>query len=181
MLEINFVPFPVLETERLFLRRPEISDADALLPYRSDREYMKYIMHRYTTSKKEIEQSLALMNSKIDSGEGINWSMVSKETNELTGLVGYVKFYKEHYRAEVGYMLFTPYQEKGLMREAVKAVLDFGFNQLRLHSVEAIVNHENEASKNLLEKTGFTKDAFFKDYLYQNGKFVSAHVYSLVK
>ncbi|HTN47595.1 MAG TPA: GNAT family N-acetyltransferase [Flavipsychrobacter sp.] len=180
MLSINFVPFPLLETERLVLRRPEMKDVDLLFKYRSNREFMHFIPHRYATRRDEVEQSLQMIHDRINAGEGINWSITEKDSDAIIGMIGYVVFNKAHHRGEIGYLLFTPHQGKGFIHEASKAVIDFGFKMLNLHSIEAIVNHENMPSKRVLERLGFTKDAFFKDYLHHDGKFVSANVYSLV-
>lgn len=176
-----FDPFPVLETDRLILRRPHANDADILFRYRSDREYMRFIPHRYTTHKHEVSYQLEYINEKIDKQQGINWVMTIKGTDDLIGMIGFVRLFPDSLRAEIGYMTITPFQRAGYTEEAAKAVIVYGFEQMNLHSIEAVVNHENEASKKLLEKLGFSNDAFFKDYLHHAGKFMSAHVFSLVK
>lgn len=181
MILTDFDPFPVLETDRLILRKPHTGDADILFKYRSDKEYMRYIPHRYTVNKDEVYEQLRIINERIDRQEGINWTMTIKDSDELIGMVGYVRLIPAHYRAEIGYMTITPFQRKGHTEEAAKAVIQYGLERMNLHSIEAIVNHENEASKKLLEKLGFSKDAFFKDYLHHAGSFMNANVYSLVK
>lgn len=180
MLSINFQPFPVLTTERLVLRRPQLSDVDEIFKYRSDKELMRYIPHRYATSKDQVVETMNLIDRMIDSNEGINWAITLKGDDTIIGMVGYVHFIKDHYRGEIGYMLHTPYHGTGIMMEAFNAAIDHGFNKLGLHSIEAIVNSENIASKRLLEKRGFTNDAFFRDYLYHGGSFIDANVYSLI-
>jgi ribosomal-protein-alanine N-acetyltransferase len=180
MLSINFQPFPVLTTERLVLRRPQWSDIDEMFKYRSDKELMRHIPHRYATSKGEIEEMMHRINRLIDNNEGINWAITLKGDDTIIGMVGYVHFIKDHYRGEIGYILHTPYHGTGIMMEAFNAAIDHGFNKFGLHSIEAVVNAENIPSKRLLEKRGFTKDAFFRDYLYHGGRFVDANVYSLL-
>jgi ribosomal-protein-alanine N-acetyltransferase len=180
MLKLNFNPFPVLETERLVLRRPAIADVDELFKYRSDKDLMKYIPHRLATRKEQVIETLSYINTLIDKNEGINWAITQKDNDNIIGMVGYVHFFVDHYRAEIGYMLHTPHHGKGIIHEAMKAAMDYGFNQMGLHSIEAIVNTQNEASKRVLERLQFTKDAYFKDYLHHGGKFVDANVYSYV-
>lgn len=181
MITINFDPFPVLETERLTLRKPEMKDVPELFVYRSDREYMRFIPHRFVTTIEQVEGHINLMHSLLDKNEGINWAITKKGDDTILGLVGYVRFNNAHHRAEIGYMLHTPYHGTGIMKEAAERVIKYGFEDLKLHSIEAVVNHDNIPSKRLLEKMGFTKDAFFKDYLHHDGKYMSANVYSLVK
>lgn len=181
MLNINFDPFPIIETPRLILRRPGAGDIDELFKYRSDKELMRYILHRYATSREQVEETIETVNNLISNNEGINWAITLRGDDTIIGMVGYVRFIRNHYRAEIGYMLHTPYHGKRITDEAMNAVINYGFDKLNLHSIEAIVNSENIASRKILERNGFTNDAFFKDYLYVADKFVDAHVYSLVK
>jgi len=180
MLSINFNPFPILTTENLILRRPHASDADEMYRYRSDKELMRYIPHRLVKTKEEVIETLAYINTLIDTNEGINWAITRKGDDTILGMVGYVYFFKDHYRAEIGYLMHTPYHGTGIIQEAFRAAIDYGFKIMKLHSIEAVVNHENIASKKLLERTGFTNDAFFKDYLHHHGSYISANVYSLL-
>ncbi len=181
MIHTSFDPFPVLETDRLILRKPHAKDTDILFRYRSDKEYMRYIPHRYTTDKNEVARILAYMNEMADKQQSINWVMTLKDSDELIGVIGFVRFLPDNLRAEIGYMTATPYQRCGYTVEALKAVIRYGFDQMKLHSIEAVVNSENEPSGKLLEKLGFSKDAFFKDYLHHAGTFRNAYVFSLVK
>lgn len=180
MLAINFSPFPVLETERLILRRPTLGDVDESYKYRSDPELMQFIPHRLAHSKEDVVQAIERIDQMIDTNEGINWAITKKGEDQLLGMVGYVRLHKEHHRAEIGYMLHTPYHGKGIIQEAFQAVVDYGFRAMRLHSIEAIVNCLNIPSKKLLERAGFSNDALFKDYLYHDGKYMDVNVYSLI-
>lgn len=180
MLNINFKPFPVLSSERLILRRITAADADEMFLYRSDKELMRYIPHRLAKAKNDIIASLEMIDKGINAEESINWAVTLKGDNTIIGTVGFVKFFKNHYRAEVGYMLHNPYHRKGITTEATRCVIDYGFEVMKLHTIEAIVNHENTPSKKVLENLGFTNDAYFRDYLYIGDKFVDANVYSLV-
>ena len=87
---------------------------------------------------------------------------------------------KENYRAELGYLLHPSHQQKGLMQEAVVAVLLYGFSAIKLHSVEANINPANVASKKLLEKNGFVQEAYFKENFYYNGRFMDAAIYAFL-
>lgn len=180
MLTINFTPFPILETENLVLRRPALTDVDEIFKYRSDKTLMRHIPHRLATHKDEVVATIAFIDGIINTNEGINWAVTQKGSDLIIGMVGYVHINKAHHRAEIGYMLHTPYHGKGIMDEAVKMVIDYGFDSMKLHSIEAIVNSNNTASKKLLERLGFSKDAFFKDYLHHAGSFMDANVYSLL-
>src|SRR5688500_18727940 len=87
---------------------------------------------------------------------------------------------REHHKAEIGYVLSTEYHRKGLMDEAVKQVLEYGFNSMKLHSVQANVNPGNIASIKLLEKNGFVKEAHFRENFFYNGRYLDSAIYSLL-
>ena len=99
---------------------------------------------------------------------------------KLIGTIGFWQIDKENYRAEIGYLLHPDQQGNGLMQEAIETVLQYGFQTMKLHSVEANVNPANIASIKLLEKKKFNKEAFFKENYYYNGKFLDTSVYSLL-
>ncbi|HUM46715.1 MAG TPA: GNAT family protein, partial [Chitinophagales bacterium] len=86
----------------------------------------------------------------------------------------------EHFRAEIGYSLLPGYWGRGIMLESITAVIRFGFEILKLHSIEANVNPSNIPSIKLLERSGFVKEAHFKENYYFNGKFLDSAIYSLV-
>ncbi len=66
------------------------------------------------------------------------------------------------------------------MQEVLTAVLDYGFKQMHLHSVEANVNPDNKASMKLLERNGFIREGYFKENFFFDGKFLDSAVYSLI-
>jgi ribosomal-protein-alanine N-acetyltransferase len=182
MLKIDFYPFPDLETGRLRLRRPELHDAGEMYKYRSDPGFMRYIPHRLAKSMEDVTDAVRFINNRIDNAEGINWAICLKDDPAtIIGMVGYVVINRSHHRAEIGYVLHTPYHGTGIIAEATQCAIDYGFTVMKLHSIEAVVNVENIPSKKLLEKLGFSKDAFFKDYLHHEGRYMDANVYSLIK
>ena len=67
------------------------------------------------------------------------------------------------------------------MREALHKVLQYGFNELSLHSIEAIINPENNASAGILESAGFIREAYFRENFHFKGEFLDTAVYSLLK
>lgn len=66
------------------------------------------------------------------------------------------------------------------MSEALTAIIAFAFEEMKLHSIEANINPLNEASRKLLMKQGFVKEAYFREDYYFNGKFLDSEIYSLV-
>ncbi len=178
MLTINFSPFPILETERLILRRVLPSDVKEMFELRSNPETMKYIPRPLVTNYDEALAHIKMMEDKIETNEGINWAITLKGDDKMLGVIGHYRIKPEHYRAEVGYMILPEYHGKGITTEAVQCVVDYGFNTMQLHSIEGVIDPENEASERVLHKCGFVKEAHFKENEFYDGKFIDAVVYS---
>jgi ribosomal-protein-alanine N-acetyltransferase len=179
MLQPNFNPFPEIETERLLLRKLKNEDADEIFKLRSDENVMKYIGKDPITTINEATEFIHLVNNSLSTNFGITWAIAFKENpGKLIGTIGHWRLIKEHYRAEVGYMLLPQYWKKGIMKEALIQVIDYGFNEMNLHSMEAHINPQNAASAAILEATGFVREAYFKEDFFYKGEFSDTAIYS---
>jgi RimJ/RimL family protein N-acetyltransferase len=182
MLFTNFSPFPEIQTERLLLRRMNPDDAEEILYLRSNDDVMKYIDRERTKTINDAKFFLEKIDGSIESNNGIMWGIALKgKPAKLIGNIGYWRLIKEHYRAEIGYMLHPSFWKKGIMKEALLRVIDFGFDEMNLHSIEANINPGNEASAMLLESTGFVREAYFKEDFFFDGEFRDTIIYSRLK
>lgn len=180
MLQLNFKPFPTLTTHRLVLRRATENDAPALFPMRSDPEIMRYISRPLAKTIADAVKLINIVDDLLNANKGITWAVTLKDDDTLIGTIGFWNITAEHHRGEIGYLLSPAYQGKGIMHEALTAVLAYGFEVLKLHSAEAIVNPGNHASIKLLKKHGFTREGYFKENYYFEGHFFDSAVYSLL-
>ena len=181
MLQLNFSPFPILESERLCFRKLTITDAPEILLLRGNSETMKYIPRPLI---REIDGALAhikMINDKIDENIDINWAVTEKESDECIGIMGFYRTQPEHFRTELGYMITAEHWGKGYVTEAVTVLLDFAFNSLQFHSIEAVIDSRHTASERVLQKVGFIKEAHFKENFYYNNEFTDTVIYSLLK
>ena len=178
MLVINFTPFPNLETNRLILRRLSAEDVLEIFALRSDKDVMKYIPRPLAKSIEDAQAHISLIDEKIENNEGINWAITLKDNPKLIGIIGHYRIKPEHFRAEIGYMLLPEYQGKGIISEAIKEVVNYGFEVMKLHSIEAIIDPENHASEKVLQKNGFVKEAHLKENEYYEGRFLDTVIYS---
>ena len=181
MLEINFHPFKNLETERLLLRRVAATDVNEILELRSNPETMKFIPRPLVTNKEEALEHFRLIDDKIEKNEGINWAITLKGTTKLIGIIGHYRLQPENHRCEIGYMILPQYNGEGIVTEAIKVVLQYGFEDLNMHSIEAVIDPENYASERVLQKNGFVKEAHFLENELYEGKFCDTVIYSLLK
>lgn len=180
MLDINFFPFPNLETDRLYLRRLIKEDVDEVFALRSNREVMKYIPRPLVKTNEDALEHIAMIDAKIENNEGINWAITLKNSPKLIGIIGHYRIKPEHFRAEIGYMLLPEYHGKGIIAEAIKKTVNYGFQVMKLHSIEAIIDPDNFASERVLQKSGFVKEAHLKENEYYDGRFLDTVIYSIL-
>lgn len=177
MPELNFNPFPVLETDRLLLCKISLDDAENIFLLRTNEAAMKYIHKPKLNSIDDAKEIIKKMNEP----DRIQWGITLIKEYKIIGTIGYHRIEKDHYRAEIGYMLAPDYWNTGLMSEAITKVIEYGFNEMNLHSIEAIINPGNTVSRKILQKFNFIKEAYFKENFFFEGKFLDSEVYSLVK
>ncbi len=181
MLQVNFHPFPEIKTERLLLRRLIEEDAGQIFKMRSDENVMKFIGKNPITTMQEAVDFYNLVNDSLENNTGITWAITLIDSPEkMIGTIGFWRLIKEHFRAEIGYMLMPSYWKKGLAKEAVQKVIEYGFQQMNLHSIEAHIHPKNMASAMLLESTQFVREAHFKEDFFFNGVFEDTAIYSLL-
>jgi ribosomal-protein-alanine N-acetyltransferase len=176
-----FDSFPRLSTARLELRPITQADAEALFAIYADPETMRYWSHLPYTS---IDQARALIDRILTSysaKNGIEWAITERGSDQLIGKCCYHRVLKDHFRAEVGYVLARDRWGQGILREALLSVLDLGFSAMGLHSVEAQLDPRNERSANALEKVGFKKEGHLRESFFLDGKFSDTAIYSLLK
>jgi len=182
MLALNFTPFPEIKTGRLLLRKLERTDANEMFFLRSNENVLRYIGREPAKTITEAEEFINKINKAADENESILWGIaLLNEPSTVIGTICFWNLKKEHYRGEIGYMLHPDHWRKGIMKEAINAVVDYGFTVLGLHSIEALLNPENLASSSVLESTGFVKEGHLKESFYFNGKFVDEAIYSRLK
>lgn len=141
---------------------------------------MQYLDRPLARSLSDGIEMVQKIKTALVANDGITWAISLPGDEALIGTIGYWRILKDHYRAEIGYMIQPSQQGKGLMKEAIEAVLKYGFQDMKLHSVEANVNPGNLPSINLLEKCGFVKEAHFRENYYYKGLFLDSAVYSLI-
>ena len=180
-LELNFNPFPVLETERMILRQYMDNDAEALFSFRSNPQAMHFVPRPLHQSTEDALKMIAQITDNIVANTAIGWAVELKESGKVIGSVSFHRIEKEHHRGEIGYMIHPDYWGKGLVTEAAAAAVHYGFTGLRFHSIEAIIDPDNVASARVLEKLNFVKEAHFKENFVQNGRFTDTAIYSLLR
>ena len=158
MNELNFNPFPELKTNRLLLRKLNISDSYEILLLHSDETVNKYLERIKQSNTTDAEIFIAKINNGIRLNKWIYWAISPIEKQNLIGTICLWNFSSTKDVAEIGYELIPKYFGNGFMEEALKSVIDYGFNHLKLTRIEAFTHKQNSASMRLLLKNNFHLD-----------------------
>ncbi|ADU51838.1 GCN5-related N-acetyltransferase [Thermaerobacter marianensis DSM 12885] len=176
-----FRNLPVLETARLVLRPLTLDDVDDVYRYASDPE-----VARYTTweAHRSLEDSRAFVEAQVQAYEEDQiapWAMVLREAGRVIGTTGFVAWAPRHARAELGYAMGRSYWGRGLMTEAVRAVVAYGFTRMGLNRIEARCIPENRASARVMEKAGMRYEGLLREVMYSKGRFVDLCLYAILR
>ncbi|NBI30938.1 GNAT family N-acetyltransferase [Chengkuizengella marina] len=177
MVQFIFNPFPTLRTDRLILRQLEWNDADFIFEYQSNKENFKYVDLPIYTSVKEALNYISRMNTGIENNKWIIWAITDVNTNKILGTISIWNISIDQLKAELGYALFPKNVGKGIMTEALRKVVDYGFNKMELRSIEACTSSLNSKSIALLESNKFSKTSSFVEQT-SNGESIKMDIYS---
>ena len=176
-----FKELPVLETERLKLRRIMTRDANDIFEYASDMQVSRFVTWE---AHRSIADSLHFVRYLINTysrGEPAPWGIIYKENQKLIGTGGYHWWHYDSARAEVGYAISARYWNMGIMTEALKEILEFGFEKMLLNRIEARCYVNNKSSERILMKCGFQFEGIMRESLFAKGEFQDLKLYSILK
>jgi ribosomal-protein-alanine N-acetyltransferase len=142
---------PTLETDRLILRKMILGDTEAVFAYASDPEVTRYVIWDAHRTIEDSEIFLRSVAERYENAEVADWGIVYKGNGRFIGGCGIVGWDLENARAEIGYVLSRQYWGQGLMPEAVRAMIAFGFEKMGLNRLEARCITENTASARVHE------------------------------
>lgn len=173
--------FPSIETERLVLREVTKNDADSLLAYLSDEQVTRHMGLVPFVSPEDALGEIEWYQSIFDNGTGMRWGITIKGKDRVIGSCGFLNRTQKHNRSEIGFELSREHWGKGIAAEALSAVIEYGFSELNLNRIEALIEPANSPSQKLVERYGFTKEGLLRDYECTQGKYDDLYMYSLLK
>lgn len=178
-IERVFEAFPEIESEHLRLRQLQPEDAAALFDIFSDEAVTRYYDLYPYSSVDEAEEMVEFFADAFFDERSIRWGIARKSDNVIIGTCGYV--WLRRFRGEVGYDLAQAYWRQGIMTEALNAILDFGFQELKLNRIEALVMTGNVASAGLLTSLGFVEEGTLREHDFFKGQFHDMRCFSLLE
>lgn len=181
MTSFTFQTFPRMETERFILRQTEERDIRDLFELYSDDEVIKHTPLLPFSSEDEAWQEMNWYLEIFKAELGIRWLIEEKRSGKVIGTCGFLHYVKEYARTDIGYDLVPSYWRRGIMSEVAAPIVAFGFNSMKLHSIEAKVACSNLASIGLLSKLGFKQGRSLKEFNSENGKWMDLFHFTLLR
>lgn len=168
-----------LETKNLILRRMEDRDINDLFEMRKDPRMIEFTDSKIDASLDETKEYVDKMNKGIDDNQWVIWAIELKKSNQVIGLISIWNLNKEERSGELGYGIIPDYQGRGLMKEALLYVADYGFHKMNLEDLYAYTEVNNIKSIKLLEKCNFREVDRIKEEGYYIKKTYEMVIYKL--
>ena len=181
MTDNTYLYMPILETDRLILRKLTMRDAQDIYSYSRDPVVAKHVLWDAHTSIYDTRGYLRFMLRKYRMGEPASWGIEWKATRQVIGTVGFMWINYENSSAEVGYSLSRKFWNQGIMTEALAEIIRYGFTSLNLNRIEAQHETDNPASGAVMRKCGMVKEGTLRQRLLNKGKFVDVDLYSILR
>jgi ribosomal-protein-alanine N-acetyltransferase len=173
--------FPAIETERLLLREIVRADVPALFTIHGDPECMKWFGVDPLPDEASAQKLVEMFASwRTMPNPGTRWGIQMREPHTLLGTCGLFAWNRGWRKCTIGYELNPKVRGKGYMQEALRACIDWGFENMQLNRIEAQVHPDNEASIKSVERLGFKKEGVLRQLGFWNGQFHDMFQYALL-
>ncbi len=160
-MQSDEIIMPIITTDRLVLRALSFDDAPAIQLLRSDERVNQFLDRPKTITIDAAKEFIEKIKKGTLRKDCFYWAICFKDNDNLLGTTCLWNISEDNKTAEMGYELHPNYQGKGIMQEAVTAVINFAFNTLHFSIITAVTLPENISSIKLLVKQGFLLDKDF--------------------
>ena len=178
VLQKIFTRMPQLNTERLQLRKILPSDAANMYAYCKEATVTQFLLWEPHPDEDYTRQYVEYLQERYDVGDYFDWAIVHTESRSMIGTCGFTHIFPEDCAAEVGYVLNPSFCGCGYAREALCAILDFGFSVLGFHRIYARIIRENQPSIRLAEACGMQREGLLREAVFLRGEYKDIAVYA---
>jgi ribosomal-protein-alanine N-acetyltransferase len=176
-----FKNLPAIETSRLRMRKLSMRDANDVFEYASVREVAEHVSWEFHRNISDSINFLRIITQQYEDCHPSPWGIVLKENSKLIGTIGFHIWSPPNFFAEVGYALSKDYWNKGIMTEALNAIMEFGFTRMNLNRIEAMCKLNNSASEKVMQKCGMKFEGILTQKLYAKEEFHDLKLYAILK
>ena len=172
---------PTITTERLRLRSLSPSDVPALAAIFGDSEVCRFWSHAALTDADAAQALYDHIVKCFAERSLFQWGIAERDSDAVVGTCTLAALSSEHRRAELGFALARASWGRGLIAEALPALLGFAFETLDLHRLEADVDPRNHRSIRAIERLGFKREGYLPERYHVNGEVQDAVLYGLLR
>ena len=170
--------FELIETNRLLLKGISSDNMKSIFNNLSKSDIKKALGHRseedYITELNKHKNGYSSYNRSF-----ILFLLIEKEYEIIIGRCGLHNWNVLHNRAEIGYVINdVDFKRKGFMTEAAQAIINFGFNTLKLNRIEALVGSNNIPSLRIMEKFNFIKEGLLRQHIHVGDQYEDTILFS---
>ena len=180
-IQENIKCFKTLETNRLTLRKLLITDIKDMFEYGSDFKVSEFVMWNKYETLEDAKNFADIIINKYEKGNDNFWAIELKENSKMIGTINFVDFKRKYNWAELGYVLNRNYWSSGIMTEAIKKIIQYGFEELDLNKIQAKCIKENIGSYKAMEKVGMKLDGVLRQHMMKKEKYVDLVSYSILR
>ena len=176
-----FARIPEIETERLILRKISPLDVDDMNEYARNPHTTEFLTWSPHPDKAHTLEYINYLQMRYRTGDFYDWAVIWKESSKMIGTCGFTRFDFPNDSAEIGYVFNSEFHGRGIATEALKRVLEFGFDNLHMNRIEGRYMVENTASRRVMEKCGLTFEGVRREGMLIKGKYRNIGVCSILK
>lgn len=184
-LKEEFMPFPEItfETTRLILRKVTLQDIDNIFEYCTNPNVARYVTWDAHQSLEDTKKFInyALDSYKVGAPEPMAIILKDDPKQRMIGSVGLIPASPKNRTFELGYIIAEEYWGKGIVAEAAKPLINFGFKHFAMQRLQCRCDILNPQSSRVMEKLGMQYEGTLKASMYLKGKPRDMHIYSIVK
>lgn len=171
---------PTLETERLLLRPLSAADLKHMQRYSVREDFYRYLPLAVPTADSVADYLDSLLAGDASANRHeFQFAIEPKAVGHIAGSIRIRIRDAASAEADVGYGLDSRFGGRGFATEALRAVLRFGFEALRMQRIQATTDIRNEGSWRLLERTGFRREGLMRDHMCVRGTWRDSWLYAL--
>lgn len=172
--------FPIISTQRLILNQPDETDLETITEILNNKVYAENTLNiPFPYSKNDASFWIELARNGFRNEDQYIFAIRLKDNNQLIGGID-LGIDKKFNKAELGYWIDTEYWNNGYASEAAKAIIEFGFENLKLKRIFASHFDYNPSSGNVLKKIGMEKEGILKFHTKKNGEYQNHILYAII-
>jgi len=158
-----------------------MADAQDIFEYSRDPLVARHVLWDPHSTIHQTRAYIRFLLKQYRSGQPATFVIELLKERKVIGTIGFMWLHRENRSAEVGYSLNRHYWNQGIMTEALRAMIAFGFDSLNLNRIEAQHESDNPASGHVMTRAGMRHEGHLRHRLYNKGRFVDVDLYAILR